>query len=67
MSSSNSDYTDYPYLNAHEKEAALKAAFDAGEYIESLGKTDLSEFTKHEFETLILVICNSAWKNAIPF
>lgn len=55
------------FLNGQEYAAAKESIFDAGEYIESLGKTDFADFTKEEFETLCLVICNSMNKNSIPF
>lgn len=57
----------YAWLNSREVEAAILSAKDAGEYIESIGKTDLAEYSQEEFETLLLVICNSMSKNSIPF
>lgn len=59
--------SDWQYLNAQEVHAVSDAMSDAGEYIESIGKLNFSDFTKDEFRTLCLVICNSVAKNSIPF
>ena len=62
------DPTEYKHLLKYEYDAAIDCATEAGEYIESIGKSDLAEYTKEEFETLLLVICsNFARKTAIPF
>lgn len=57
----------YEWLNMREYEAAKASIEEAGEYIESIGKTDLAEYTKEEMETLLLVIVNAAMRRAIPF
>lgn len=62
-----SEPSDWQYLSVAEVPDAIKTKFVAGEYIESLGKTDFADFTKEEFETLMLVICNDFRKNIIPF
>ena len=59
--------SDWANLTEDEVSEAIKSKFVAGEYIESLGKTDFADFTKEEFETLMLVICNEFRKNVIPF
>ena len=60
--------SDWKYLNQGEYSAALASCKEAGEYIESLGKTDLAEYTKEEFQTLVLVICNAMKEHdTIPF
>ncbi len=59
--------SDWTYLNIKEYEAAKDTAVEAGEYIESLGKTDLATYSKDEFETLLLVICNAFVRRAPPF
>lgn len=64
---SKNEPTDWPYLTEIDVDAALASTKEAGEYIESLGKTDLSEYSKQEFETLILVICNAMNMRLIPF
>ena len=58
---------NYQWLDEKEIQGALKAAVEAGEYIESLGKTDLAEYTQEEFETLLLVICNAMFRHSMPF
>ncbi len=64
----NNEPSDWHYLNQAEYAAALASIKEAGEYIESLGKTDLAEYTKKEFETLILVICNAMKEHdTIPY
>lgn len=65
--SSRIEPSAWTYLNIKEYEAAKESANEAGEYIESLGKTDLYSFTREEFETLCLVICNAFIKNNPPF
>lgn len=66
--SQNKEPSDWTYLNQSEYACALASIKEAGEYIESLGKTDLAEYTKKEFETLILVICNAMKAHGvIPF
>ena len=57
----------YQWLDEKEIQGALKAKIEAGEYIESLGKTDLAEYTQEEFETLLLVICNAMFRHSMPF
>lgn len=60
--------SDWKYLNQGEYAAALASTKEAGEYIESIGKTDLATYTKEEFQTLILVICNAMKEHdTIPF
>lgn len=63
----NSEPSDWHYLTQGEKNAVLECVVDAGEYIESIGKTDLATYTKEEFETLLLVVCNAMNKRVIPF
>lgn len=63
----NNEPSDWSHLTIFEKECALKSRRDAVEYINSLGKTDLINFSKEEFETLLLVICNSMIKNSTRF
>ena len=59
--------SNWQYLNGQEVHAVDEVMTDAGQYIESIGKLDFSDFTPEEFKTLCLVICNSMAKNAIPF
>lgn len=47
-----------------EKTKLANASNLAGEYIDSIGKTDLAVFTKEEWKTLIEVIFNAF---SIPF
>jgi hypothetical protein len=42
-----------------EIEAMSYAGEQAGEYLESLGKTDLSKMSVEEWSTLINVVCSS--------
>ena len=42
--------------NIHEKNALADACLSGGEYVESIGKTDLATWTEHEWSTLIDVI-----------
>jgi len=44
-------------IQPHETEAALHAGRNAGEYLESIGKTDLAGLTKQEWQTFCEVIC----------
>lgn len=57
------------WANLTERDAkrSLETMAVAAEYIESIGKTDLYEFSKEEFETLLLVVCNDFCKDYIPF
>ena len=48
----------------HEVAAMRAASPVAGEYVESLGKTDLAAFSEHEWLTLIEVIV-SAYTDAL--
>lgn len=60
--------SDWTYLNQMEYASALASIKEAGEYIESLGKTDLADYSAEEFQTLILVICNAMkMHDTIPF
>ena len=60
--------SDWRYLNQGQYAAALASIHEAGEYIESIGKTDLATYTKEEFQTLVLVICNAMMEHdTIPF
>ena len=59
--------SDWKWLDTQEKQDAINTKFVAGEYIESIGKTDFADFTREEFEMLCLVICNEFRKNIIPF
>lgn len=64
----NKEPSDYKFLNQGQYAAALCAGLEAGEYIESIGKTDLATYSKEEFNTLLLVICNAMNEHdAIPF
>lgn len=66
--SQNKEPSDWRFLNQGQYAAALASIQEAGEYIESIGKTDLATYTKEEFETLVLVICNAMNEHdAIPF
>jgi hypothetical protein len=66
--SRNKEPSDWLHLNQGQYAAALCAKKEAGEYIESIGKTDLATYTKEEFETLVLVICNAMNEHdTIPF
>ena len=42
--------------NHHQIEAMATASQAGGEYVELIGKTDLSTFTEHEWSTLIRAI-----------
>ena len=42
--------------NKHQIEAMATASQAGGEYVESIGKTDLSMFTEHEWATLVRAI-----------
>ena len=42
--------------NTHELNALATAGAEGGAYVESLGKTDLAQFTAQEWATLIEVI-----------
>ena len=58
----------WTYLNQMEYASALASISEAGEYIESLGKTDLATYSQEEFQTLVLVICNAMkMHDVIPF
>ncbi len=59
--------SDWKYLNESEVAAVKDSLPLVGEYIESLGKTDLAEYTKEELETLLLISCQHVMKTAIPF
>ena len=59
--------TDWHYLNESEVNAVKESLPLVGEYIESLGKTDLAEYTKEEFETLLLISAQHLMKSSIPF
>lgn len=66
--SQSKEPSDWRYLNQGQYAAALASIKEAGEYIESIGKTDLATYTKEEFETLVLVICNAmVGHDTIPF
>lgn len=62
-----SNPSDWANLTEDEVSEAINTKTMAGEYIESLNKTDFADFTREEFETLLLVICNEFRKNVIPF
>ena len=60
--------SDWKYLTQGHVNALPDILPVVGEYIESVKKTDLAEYTKEEFETLILVICNAMSEHSgIPF
>lgn len=59
--------SNWHYLNESEVKAVKESLPLVGEYIESLGKTDLSEYTKEEFETLLLISAQHLMKSSIPF
>ena len=42
--------------NQHEEAALRQASAVGGEYIESLGRTDLAQWSEHEWTTLIDVV-----------
>ena len=42
--------------NQHETNALAAAGVTGGEYVESIGKTDLASFTEREWSTLVDVI-----------
>lgn len=65
--SNKSSPSDWANLTEDEVLAAIESKLMAGEYIESIGKTDFADFTREEFETMCLVICNDFRKNVIPF
>ena len=66
--SSSVEPSAWTYLNQMEYAASLASIAEAGEYIESLGKTDLATYSQEEFQTLILVICNAMkMHDTIPF
>lgn len=51
-----------------ENEPAQGVASEmAGEYLASIGKTDLTAFTDDEWKTLIYVIIKAFIQNMIPF
>lgn len=63
-----SEPSDWTYLNTLEYASAIASIQEAGEYIESLGKTDLADYSEEEFKTLVLVICNAMkMHDTIPF
>lgn len=62
-----SNPSDWHYLNESEVNAVKESLPLVGEYIESLGKTDLAEYTKEEFETLLLISAQHLMKSSIPF
>ena len=45
--------------NKHESQALSVACQRGGEYVESLGKTDLAAFTQEQWATLIEVVVTS--------
>lgn len=59
--------SDWHYLKDSEVKAVKESLPLVGEYIESLGKTDLAEYTKEEFETLLLISAQHLMKSSIPF
>lgn len=59
--------SDWHYLNESEIKAVKESLPLVGEYIESLGKTDLAEYKKEEIETLLLIACQHMVKSSIPF
>lgn len=44
-------------IQPHESQAALAAGKQAGEYLESISKTDLAELTQAEWQTFCEVLC----------
>ena len=46
-------------MQPHEIDCAVKAGKMAGEYLESIGKTDLAELTQIEWQTFCEVICGN--------
>jgi hypothetical protein len=62
------DPSDWHHLTIGHINALPDVMPIVGEYIESIGKTDLAEYTEDEFKTLILVVCNAMSGNSgIPF
>ena len=59
--------SDWHYLKDSEVKAVKESLPLVGEYIESLGKTDLVEYTKDEFEPLLLISAQHLMKSSIPF
>jgi hypothetical protein len=59
--------SDWHYLSQSEVNAVKESLPLVGEYIESLGKTDLAEYTKEELETILLISAQHMVKNSIPF
>lgn len=59
--------SDWHYLNQSEVDAVKDSLPLVGEYVESLGKTDLAEYTKEEIETLLLISAQHLMKSSIPF
>ena len=59
--------SDWKYLTEAEVVSVKESLPLVGEYIESLGKTDLAEYKKEEIETLLLIACQYMVKNTIPF
>jgi len=60
--------------NQHEKAALRQASAVGGEYIESLGRTDLTQWSAHEWATLIDVVVTAfqdhlreAYTQDLPF
>lgn len=50
-----------------EIKAMEAASAPAGEYLDSIGKTDLATLTYGEWMTFIEVICSAYESNRIPF
>ncbi len=48
---------DVPELRAEEVEAMQEASNDAGEYLDTLGKTDLATMDENEWMEFIECIC----------
>lgn len=60
--------SDWKHLTQGHIDSLPDVVADVGQYIESVGKTDLAEYTEEEFKTLLLVAINSmAEHSGIPF
>jgi len=44
-------------IQPYQNEAALIGGQNAGEYLDSIGKTDLAKLTKDEWQTFCSVMC----------
>lgn len=54
-------------IQPHEIETCKIAGRDGGEYLDSIGKYDLSKLTSEEYQTFIQCVCMSWEANKTPF